>query len=214
MGTLTEAKRGRLITFEGIDGSGKTTQIQLLHQWLDAEGYDVLILREPGGTPIGEQIRDILLSVNNTDMSAVTELLLFEAARAQLVKQVIAPALDEGRIVICDRFMDSTVAYQGYGRGLDPDLVDRLNLLAVGDILPDLTIWLDAPDDALFRRISRRKDGADRLDREKESFRQRTIQGFLKQCEAYPERIRRIDTSGSKEETAKLIEKLVRRTLP
>lgn len=186
----------------------------MLHAWLVAEGYDVLLLREPGGTSIGEQIRDILLSVRNTDMADVTELLLFEAARAQLVKEVIKPALAAGKIVISDRFIDSTVAYQGYGRGLDPDLVDRLNRLAVGDILPDLTIWLDAPDEALFRRISRRKDGADRLDREQQDFRKRTLQGFLRQCEANPDRISRVDTSGAKEETAKLIEELVRRTLP
>lgn len=206
--------RGRLITFEGIDGSGKTTQIRLLKSWLDSEGYDVVILREPGGTPIGEQIRAILLSTINVSMTDVTELLLFEAARAQLVNEVIRPALEAGRFVICDRFIDSTVAYQGYGRGIDPDLVDRLNQLAIGDIVPDLTVWLDAPDATLRTRISRREGDADRLDREQDGFRERTLNGFARQKARYPERIHRIDTGRAKEETHRAIVDLVRRTLP
>lgn len=204
---------GRLITFEGIDGSGKSTQIRLLSAWLEGEGYDVLLLREPGGTQIGEQIRTILLSTGNEKMSAVTELLLFEAARAQLVNEVIEPALAAGRIVICDRFIDSTVAYQGHGRGLEPELVNTLNRLAVGDILPDLTVWLDAPPETLRARITKRSVDADRLDREHEAFRQRTREGFAAQAERYPERIFRVDTGRDKEETNRVIVDLVRRTL-
>ena len=129
-------QRGKFVTFEGVDGTGKTTQSQLLGQSLKDDGIDVLLLREPGGTDISEQIRNILLDASQSNMTAETEVLLFEAARAQIVREVIQPALARGTWVICDRFMDSTVAYQGYGRGLDLEVIDKLNEFAVGATKP------------------------------------------------------------------------------
>ena len=208
-------QRGKFVTFEGVDGTGKSTQSRLLGQNLEAEGIKVLILREPGGTAISEKIRDILLDASQNNMTAETEVLLFEAARAQIVREVIRPALDRGTWVICDRFMDSTVAYQGYGRGLDLELIDQLNDFAVGGTKPDLTVLLQLPPESRAERLERRHEleAADRLDGESEDFRSEVDRGFRALAAREPERFSCIETQGTKEETAGLVLELVRRVL-
>ena len=207
--------KGKLITFEGIDGSGKTTQISYLDDFLRGHGLKTLLLREPGGTGIGEAIRDLLLDMDYEAMTAETELFLFEAARAQLVAQVIRPALEAGVWVICDRFLDSTVAYQGYGRGLPLDKVTALNDMAVGQTLPDLTILLELGSKVRADRLEKRHDSGiqDRIDIESDAFKQRVCQGFRTMAEAEPLRFVRIQSQDDKEETARLIREEVRRRL-
>lgn len=171
--------RGVFITFEGIDGSGKSTQLQALHRTLTGAGLEVLLVREPGGTMIGEKIRELLLDKENTGMTSETELLLYEAARSQIVREVIRPALDSGKIVICDRFYDSSAAYQGYGRGLPLGDVSALNRFATGGLEPDLTFLLDisARDAAL--RMSGRDSLEDRLEIEGIGFMEAVREGYL-----------------------------------
>ena len=140
------------ITFEGPEGSGKTTQIQPLFADLQSRGYDVVLTREPGGTAIGDQIRRVLLDPANQEMLLEAEILLFSASRAQLVGQVVRPALERGAIVICDRFADSTMAYQGYGRGLDLESLHRITQFATGGLMPDLTVYLDLDVEEGLRR--------------------------------------------------------------
>jgi len=181
---------GLFITIEGIDGSGKSTQAERLREALQARNQTVLQLREPGGTRIGEAIRQVLLAKESDGMSAETELLLFEAARAQLVRTVIEPALAAGSIVLSDRFMDSTVAYQGYGRGMDLDLVDRLNAFAIGRCKPHLTILLDLEPEQAMARLGSRPGKTDRLDDEGIAFMRRTRDGYLKIAERDPDRYR------------------------
>lgn len=209
-------QRGKFITFEGIDGTGKTTQIRLLRDELERAGHEVLLLREPGGTPISEQIRAILLDLSHRDtMRPETELLLFEAARAQLVREVVKPAIDAGTWVISDRFMDSSVAYQGYGRGLDIEMIHRLNRYAVGENRPDLTLLLVLPQHDLKRRLNRRRTGgeADRIDLESDRFREAVNEGFLTLAKAEPSRFHVVETKASKEETARIIYEIVRSAL-
>lgn len=184
------ARQGLFITIEGIDGSGKSTQADRLRAALQARQHTVLQLREPGGTRIGEAIRQILLSKESDAMSAETELLLFEAARAQLVRNVIKPTLAAGSIVLSDRFMDSTVAYQGYGRGMDLDLIDHLNAFAIGDCCPHITFLLDLTPEKAVARLDNRPGKADRLDSEGIAFVERTRNGYLQIASAQPQRIR------------------------
>jgi dTMP kinase len=179
---------GLFITFEGIDGSGKSTQARHLIKYLEDQGISVLALREPGGTAIGESIRQILLAKSNSAMSMETELLLFAAARAQLVRQVIIPALADGQWVVCDRFYDSTTAYQGYGRGLDLDMIRSLNQIATGGCRPDRTFLFDISVEAAVGRLSGRTGKADRLDGEDRDFMERTRQGYLALAAAEPAR--------------------------
>ena len=186
------------ITFEGIDGCGKTTQIKLLADYFISRGKDVLSLREPGGTAFAEKIRDILLSRSN-QISPMTELFLFEAARSDLVNNVINPALAQGKFVLCDRFFDSTTAYQGYGRRLGIDDINRLNLIATHNLKPDITFFMDIPIEISHLR-SRKKD-FDRIELAGDGFFQRVIDGFAELSEQEPLRIFRIDASGSIEET-------------
>ena len=208
-------QQGKFVTFEGVDGTGKTTQSRFLGQSLEAEGIDVLLLREPGGTEISERIREILLDASQSNMTAETEVLLFEAARAQIVREVIQPALKQGTWVICDRFMDSTTAYQGYGRGLDLQLIEKLNNFAVGGTKPDLTILLQLPPQGLAERLDKRHEleAADRIDGESENFRSAVDRGFRTLAARDPKRFRCIQTQGTKEETAGLVFELVRRVL-
>lgn len=201
--------KGIFLTLEGIDGSGKTTQMHNLIAYLEKSGRQVLSLREPGGTGIGESIREILLNRAHTAMTMETELLLFAAARAQLVRQVIKPALEQGVWVICDRFMDSTSAYQGFGRNLDLTVIKQLEDIAVGDCRPHLTLLFDVPVEIAEIRLADRKVKADRLDLESRSFMQRTRQGYLKLAEDEPDRIRLIDAS----KTEKQIEHQILRVL-
>jgi dTMP kinase len=185
--------RGRLITFEGIDGAGKSTQAEWTAEWLRSQGLAVLSLREPGGTPIGESIRQILLARANTVMCVETELLLFAAARAELVREVIRPALDAGQWVICDRFYDSTTAYQGFGRGIDREMISQLQAIATGGLRPDRTFLLDVSIATALQRLADRPGKADRLDGEDAAFMRRTREGYQTILEAEPDRVIRID---------------------
>ena len=170
------------ITFEGIDGSGKSTQIQLLKQWLESLHHTVTVLREPGGNSVSEQIRQLLLD-SKEQIEPRCELLLFTAARAQLVAKVIRPALHEGHIVICDRYIDSSVAYQGYGRGLPIEEIEGINEFATAGLIPDITFIFDLPiDDAAKRAGFRSNDNQtkpDRMERSGDAFFERTKQGYL-----------------------------------
>lgn len=190
---------GLFITFEGGEGSGKTTQLKALLTHLRSTGRDAVETRDPGGTPIGKQIRALLLDRENTRMAPATELLLYEASRAQLVHEVIRPALTTGRIVLCDRFTDSTVAYQGYGRGLDLDLIARLNALATDGLRPDLTFLLDLdPAVGLLRatqRVAGRQEPQDRIEEEVLAFHQRVRFGYRAMAAAEPDRVIVLDAS-------------------
>lgn len=201
------------ISFEGIDGCGKSTHLNLLDEYLQSLGYSVLRPREPGGTAIGEKIRKILLEKTEDNMMAETELLLFLASRAQITREIIAPALHEGKIVICDRFMDSSVAYQGYGRALGPERVKLMNRFATGDIVPDITFLLDVDVEEARSRLDQRDSEMNRLDSETVQFMQTVREGFLAMQKDEPDRIKLVDTSGAKESTQMFIRETIRRYL-
>ena len=194
--------RGVLISFEGTEGCGKSTQITLLADRLYSWGRNVRLVREPGGTPIGEEIRYTLKhSAKNQAMSAEAELLLMNASRAQLVREVIRPALKAGEIVLCDRYYDSTTAYQGYGRGLDLKLVEAVINFAVGDTRPDLTLLLQVPAEVSQSRLASRQSTLpfvrDRIEQADRDFFDRVNEGYKAVAAADPTRIRTIDASGS-----------------
>jgi dTMP kinase len=176
------------ITLEGPDGSGKTTQAELLAEWLTGEGHEVVVTREPGGTEIGEQIRAVLHDPDNRAMKAQAEILLYAADRAQHAWQLIRPRLNEGKIVISDRYTDSTLAYQGYGRGLDLEILRRTNDFATGALTPDLTLYLDLPAE---EGLKRRQSGGgewNRLDAEAIEFHRRVRGGYLELAKKDPGR--------------------------
>ncbi len=184
--------KGVFITFEGCDGSGKTTQISLLERYLREMGCNVLVTREPGGDPVAENIRRVLLA-SESQVSPRTELLLFLAARAQVVDFVIRPALERGDIVLCDRFADSTVTYQGYAREQKLDWVRRLNAYATNGLTPDKTLLLDIdPEAGLYRQTDRNRMEAETLD-----FHQRVREGYLAESRLFPERFQVIDASAN-----------------
>lgn len=193
LGGLGTGLKGVLITFEGLDGCGKSTQMELLAEALRARGYVVLVTREPGGTPLGEAIRSLLLDPRHHGMSARTEALLYAAARAQLVEQVIRPALEDGQVVLCDRYLDSSLAYQGYGRGLGVDDILMLNVWGTQGLFPDLTLFLDLEDSA---RAGRLAAVPDRLEAEDDEFHQRVEEGYRQLLVQHRHRIRRIDATG------------------
>jgi len=196
------------ITFEGIEGCGKTTQIRLLAERLRNSGYDVLVTREPGGCAIADAIRSILLHPGNSALVPRAELLLYAAARAQHVDEIIKPALTQGTLVLCDRFIDATVAYQGKGRGLDSSLIASLNTLATEGLLPDLTLLLDMPAEEGLLRARRRNVSSpeeDRFEREHLDFHQRIRNGYLQLARQH-DRFIVIDAAGSIEEVAGRIE--------
>jgi dTMP kinase len=185
----------RFITFEGGDGTGKSTQLKLLQRHLTALGKPCVVTREPGGTSLGNLIRQVLLEVRKQPIASPTELFLYLADRAQHIQEVIAPALEHGKIVLCDRHTDSTLAYQGYGRGIDLDLLRRLNEMASRGIKPDLTLLLDCPVKVGLSRTAqrqlqggRRGSREDRFEREKVEFHERVRQGFLEMARLEPER--------------------------
>ncbi len=186
------------VTFEGPEGCGKTTQVRLLAEWLSARGYDVLATREPGGTRIGEQIRAILLNPAHTEMVPAAEILLFSAARAQIVHEVIIPHLQRGGIVLCDRFADSTLAYQGYGHGLDLNVLRIITAFATAGLTPDITFYLDIPvEEGLRRKAQAGKAEWNRLDQRELAYHQRVQEGYRQLIAAEPARWVLIDARGS-----------------
>jgi dTMP kinase len=211
--------KGLFITFEGTEGCGKSTQVELLARRLRALGHRVRTLREPGGTPIGEEIRHTLKhSKNNAEMTAVTELLLMNASRAQLVREVIFPALEAGEIILCDRFCDSTLAYQGYGRQLDLNLVKAVVDVAVGDIRPHVTVLLKVSVEiSELRRVVRQSSLPfirDRLEEEDRKFFERVIKGYDAIAAAEPNRIRVVDGAGAVENVCARIWEILQPMLP
>jgi dTMP kinase len=207
---LGSGLEGVFITFEGLDGCGKSTQMELLADALRARGYVVLVTREPGGTPLGEAVREVLLAPRHHGMSSRSEALLYAAARAHLVEQVIRPALTDGQIVLCDRYLDSSLAYQGYGRGLGADDIITLNVWATGCLFPDLTIFLDL-DDAV--RGTRLGAVPDRLEAEDEGFHQRVGEGFRELLRLHPHRIHRVDAGGTEAEVQARVRTIVEEEL-
>ena len=186
------------ITLEGPEGSGKSSQLPDLAEFLRGQGWDVLTTREPGGTPIGDQIRQILMRLDNQELHPRTEILLFLASRAQLVEQVIKPALREGKLVLCDRFGDSTLAYQGYGHGLDLGTLRTMLDFATDKLKPDLTLLLDVDVEIGLQR-KRKEDEWNRLDAYALAFHQRVREGYHELCRQDPERWRVIDAMQPKE---------------
>jgi dTMP kinase len=206
---------GRFITLEGGEAAGKSTQIARLAERLRRQGRSVLELREPGGTPLGEKIRHLLKhDPDGRGMAPETELLLMNASRAELVRQRILPALRSGGVVLCDRFYDSTVAYQGHGRGINLSAVDSVIRLAVGELRPDRTLWLEVAPEIARERLAGRKaaqvaaggpEPTDRFDEEQEAFFTRVGRGFRKSFDAEPNRWRRVDAGGSVEKVEEAV---------
>jgi len=208
---------GKLITFEGIDGCGKSTQMRLLEQYLTEQGVAVVSTREPGGTELGRKVRSALLDGGAGSVEPLAELLLYAADRAQHVRRVVLPALAEGKVVLSDRFYDATTVYQGYARGFDLTLVNQLNELATGGLKPDLTLLFDLDAETGLKRTMRRGDGAglaaarpDRLDQEPVEFHERVRQAYLDIAAREPQRFRVIPSAGPVEETFKMMIKAVR----
>lgn len=185
-------EKGLFITFEGNDGSGKTTQILKLRDWFESRGREVVRLREPGGTPIGEKIRALVLDKSNHEMCDVAEMLLYAASRAQLVHEVVKPALARGAIVLCDRFVDSSVAYQGSGRQLGSAVVQDVNRPAVAGCMPNLTFFMDIDADSAMSRRNATGEDADRLELQHMDFHRRVYDGYDRLAEEFPDRIRRV----------------------
>lgn len=211
-------QRGKFITFEGIDGCGKTTQLKLLERHLAEQGIPYISTREPGGTPIGRRIRAVLLEVSDEPVEPLAELLLYAADRAQHVRQLILPALAAGKVVLSDRYADATIAYQGYGRGFDLGLVEELMALATGGLKPDLTLLFDLEVQQGLWRVQGRSSGnqtaqpaeqPDRLDLEPSEFHERVRQGYLALAAREVGRFRLIPAAGSIEEVQYLMRSAV-----
>ena len=204
--------RGRFITFEGVEGSGKTTQISRSAERLRNLGWTVLETREPGGTSVAEQIRDVMLNRGNEQLTPLTEAFLVMAARSQHVEEVVRPALTDGVVVLCDRFADSTLAYQGYGRGLNIPSLRRLNRLATAGLEPDMTIVFDVPvATGLQRRRAHRQ--INRLDLESVTFHERVRKGFLQLARQEPRRVRVVDSGVPQEQVSDIVLDLIERLL-
>ena len=202
---------GTFITFEGIDGSGKSTQLRLLANFLKSSGCDPLVTREPGGTPVGNRLRAALLDAHE-EVDPLAELLVFAADRAQHVRRVLRPALAEGRVVISDRYADATAAYQGAGRGFPPELIAEIIELATEGLKPELTILFDLPVDesnARTRRRSTEKQAGDRLDTEATDFHERVREAYLNLARSEPDRIKIVETNRSVEETQDRLREIV-----
>ena len=212
--------RGFFITIEGIEGSGKTTQIKALGEELESRGYAVRTTREPGGTGIGDGLRAVLLHPDSRNMSALTELFLYAAARAQHVEEVIKPALESGYVLLCDRFSDATYAYQGCARGLDIELVERVNRAAEAGLGPDLTVLLDCPVETGLKRSMARLEGegkADlesRFEQESVAFHERVREGYLTLARRNPERVMVLDANRPPETLKEEIIRLVLERIP
>jgi len=202
------------ITFEGVEGSGKTTQIQRLRKYFTQKGISCKVTREPGGCLIGEKIRKILLNPDHHEMVPMTELLLYEAARAQHMTEVIKPFLKKGGVVLCDRFIDASIAYQGYGRRVDLRWIERLNHLSAQGIRPDVTFLLDCPTDvglerALQRNRALKREREERFEREKIQFHRRVRRGYLTIAKKEPRRVKVIDTREGEDKVFEKIRKIV-----
>ncbi len=202
------------ITFEGVEGSGKTTQIQRLKKYLTQKGIPCKVAREPGGSSIGEKIRKVLLNPDHGEMTPTTELLLYEAARGQHVKEVIKPFLKKGGVVLCDRFSDATVAYQGHGRRIDLKWIERLNRLSSQGIRPDVTFLLDCPSNVGLKRALQRnrilkqeKEG--RFEKEETQFHRRVRKGYLDIAKKEPDRVKVIDTREGEKKVFEKIRKII-----
>ena len=196
---------GQFITVEGIEGVGKTTNIEFIHQRLLAAGKDVVVTREPGGTPLGEAIRGLLLDPGYTGMDSTCELQLMFAARAEHLARVIRPALEKDQWVLCDRFTDATYAYQGGGRGIDTGIIARLETLVQGDFRPDITLLLDVPVEIGLARAGKRGE-LDRFEQEKVEFFERVRQAYLDMARQYTDRYRVIDASQPLEQVQQQLE--------
>lgn len=219
-----EEMQGKLIVFEGVEGCGKTTQLQKSHQWLLESGWisllqsknllhQVVITREPGGTELGRDIRHLLLERSTTErMQDRTELLLYAADRAQHVEAYLRPLLSQGALILCDRYTDSTIAYQGYGRGLDLELIAQLNQIATGGLQSHLTLWLELDAEVGLAR-TRQRGAADRIEQADLSFHRRVQQGFIDLATHHPKRIVRIEAGRSQEEVAQQIQTVLHQRL-
>jgi dTMP kinase len=198
---MSTATRGYFITFEGIEGAGKSTQARRLFEVLQARGYPVVLTREPGGTMVGDAVRNVLANPAYSDMTPLAELFLFSASRTQHVDKVIRPALEEGRIVICDRFFDATVAYQSYGRGIPLSQVLQINQMASWNTRPDLTFLLDIEPSAGLNRVRSRvlenQLETERIERETLDFFEKVRHGYLNMAFDEPQRFRRIESDGN-----------------
>jgi len=202
--------KGKFITFEGPEGSGKSTQVRMLARYLRNRGYSVVSTREPGGTPVGELIRRILLPERGISPSDLTEVFLFMAARSQLVKETIEPALKRGKIVLCDRFLDATIAYQGYGDGVEINLIRRLGRAATAGTKPDLTILLDLPSRKGLKRVKGKKD---RVEKRPLTYHESVRKGYLKLAAQQPRRIKVIRVKKLKAGTQQRLREEVDRCL-
>jgi dTMP kinase len=206
--------KGMFITFEGIEGSGKSTQIALLADYLFARGVRHVLTREPGGTLIGDQVRKILLDPANRSLDSAAELLLYAASRAQHLREIIKPALADGTNVLCDRFSDATLAYQGYGRGLDIEMIHSLDRIVTAGMRPDLTLLFDIESASGIARARGRNnshglEAEARFENEELAFHERVRKGYLKLAEQEPDRIRVVDASSSPEEIQVKVRKIV-----
>lgn len=194
-------KKGLFITVEGPEGAGKSTVLSELHHQLEQDGFDVVLTREPGGVSIAEQIREVILNTKNTEMDKRTEALLYAAARRQHLVEIVIPALSAGKIVMCDRFIDSSLAYQGNARGIGMEEVMDINQFAIEDKMPDLTLYFDIDPEEGLKRISKNSGReVNRLDLESVEFHTSVREGYQKVIRQYPDRIRVVDASKSKEE--------------
>ena len=201
--------KGIFITFEGGEGSGKTTIIKRLTEELTQKGYSVVCTREPGGSKIAEGIRNIILDKENPEMDYMTEALLYAASRAQHLSEKVKPALKEGKVVLCDRYLDSSLAYQGYARGLGIDRVYDINLYATEGLLPNLTLFVDIAPSVGLDRIKQNHREEDRLDKEKIDFHERVHSGYLEVARRFPERIKVVDGEQSVEEVYADVKKII-----
>jgi dTMP kinase len=204
---------GKLIVFEGVEGCGKTTQMQLCSQWLESLNISVVLTREPGGTELGKDLRMLLLEKSlNKPVGEVTELLLYAADRAQHIEEELKPNLAIGKYILCDRYTDSTIAYQGYGRGLSMSIINQLNQIATGGLASDLTIWLDVDVEI---GLSRKRGQAklDRIEQETIAFHRRVQRGYTELAISYPYRIVRVDGNNSQENVQQSIQEILHNRL-